>query len=664
MLLRLRLVLLVVARVASVGVAAGLVFAAEEIIPQHYLAHHLWRTALSAAAHDTLLGALGGAAAALLLWLSLAACAARARAKGSPAAVEPPLAIGLTTLFAIAVAAAILLAPVRAPLVFGLSHWILFGAGAALIWLVAAVAAAEPPAEGDEFRSRVAIAWPFVVALAYLVGLAHLWTREWPGWIAAAVASAGILASMGLASILSRPAAWLAERLRGPRPSAARWAPIALIAAAALLWSASSLTGLSRPEGTGTNVLVIAVDTLRYDAVSLRAADEHEYDLTPELRGRLAPHATVFTHAYSASAWTLASFASMFTGLYPEQHHAEFLWSTLAPEQVTLAELLRERGYATMAVVSGHFVTREVGMAQGFNRCDEDMALSSQFTTAAQVTDRALRFLERRPKRPFFLFAHYFEPHFPYIQHPGVVPALRKQRSSRAAGKEYRSSMGRFDYDGEVAYADRHIGRLLRYVDEHQLWRNTCVVFVADHGEEFYEHGSRFHGRTLFQEIIHVPLAIAAPGADPPRVVSEPVGTRRLFTTILHIAGVPAPAGAAAGPSLLTREAHPPDPIYSATCAYGRGDPGAGSGQTWLSSLTGDRYKVIDDRLRGGTMLFDLRADPEEQHDLSRERPEVSAPLVRALAAMESGASAGGPSATAPHFTKQEQRELKDLGYL
>jgi choline-sulfatase len=667
MLLRVRLVSAVVGRVASVGIAAGLVFAAAEIITQRYLPYHLWRTALHAAAYDTLLAGAVGAAAGLLMWLSLVASAARARARGVPAGVEPPFAVGLATSFAVIAAAAILLMPARAPLIFGLSHWVFFGAGVALIWTVVAGAAADPPAEGDGLRSRVALTWPALVAVAYLVALAHLWTSSWSGWIATAAASAGILAALGLASLLSRPAAWVAGRLRRPRPSASRWAPIALIVVTALLWSASSLVGRAtraHPAGTGMNVLIIAVDTLRYDAVSLRARDEHERDLTPELRKRFAPRATIFTRAYSASAWTLPSFASMFTGLYPEQHHAESVWSTLAPGQLTLAELLRERGYATRAVVSGHFVTREVGMAQGFSRFDEHMALSGKFVTSAGVTDRALRFLQRRDKQPFFLFVHYFDPHFPYMEHREAMPALRRQGTTRVAGAGEGPSQGRFAYAGEVAYTDRHIGRLLRFVDEHQLWKNTCVVFVADHGEEFFEHGSNLHARTLYEEIIHVPLAIAVPGADPPRLVSEPVGTRRLFHTLLHIAGVPAPAGAAAEPSLLAPEGHETVPIYSVTCARGRTDGGATSGQTWLSSLTGDRYKVIEDRLHGGTMVFDLQADPGEQHDLSQERRELSAPLARALTAMEARLSTGESPASAPHLTRQEQRQLKALGYL
>jgi arylsulfatase A-like enzyme len=582
---------------------------------------------------------------------------------------------------------AVWLMPVGAPDILGVSHWFALAACIALLWLVAVGSAADPPSapEHDGLLARFSLSWSVVVSLAYLVGLAHLWARSWVGWGTACLASVGLLVALAVYRASYRPVRALSEWLSAKLPASTltrfRCAPPLMMVGFLLLWAVGWLGGLqtrSRAAAAGMNIIVIAVDTLRWDGVSLLSPDEHDRDCTPNLRRLLTPRSTVFLNAYSQAPWTLPAFASIFTGLYPEQHGAEHVWSRLQPHHITLAELLREHGYLTMAVTSGYYVTSEVGMTQGFTMYDEGLALDGPPVTSEQVTDRALRFLETGSSQPFFLFVHYFDPHYPYLSHREVdVEAATGDQVAVSDSEEKPSagtrpdgrgraapSLSRLHYDEEVAYVDLHIGRLLAFLDERQLWDNTCVVFVSDHGEEFMEHGGTGHDNTLFQELVRVPLSLAAPSLDLPDVISEPVEIRWLFGTLLELAGLRSSSDAGEDPSLLARGSGERY-ARSSTCPRGRtGVEGSTKPSVWLSSLSGERYKLIEDHLRGRTMLFDLLEDSGELQDLSRERPEVSERLRRALAASDAELQETDYGRPTPQMSDRELRRIKSLGYL
>jgi arylsulfatase A-like enzyme len=701
MILHLRLLLLTVLRSASVGVVAGLAVAAREVSAQHYLPQHLWRTALWIACHDTALGALVGAAGGAVMIVSLAgwqAALAMARRRSGEARPEPmggatSQSCGrLAVFFAACTAAACLLMPVEAPETFGVSHWFAVAACVALVWVIASRSAVGAPRapERDASLFQFGLRWAVVVSLAYLVALAHLWARAWADWATASAAGVGLMAALVIYYVPDRPVRLLSERLGSAVPAALgiglRWAPVAIMTCVAVLWAAGWSVGMrarSRAAAAGTNIIIIAVDTLRSDATSLLSADEHERDCTPNIRQALASRSTVFSTAYSQAPWTLPAFSSIFTGLYPEEHGAEHVWSRLGPEQITLAEILREHGYQTMAVVSGHYVTSEVGTLQGFSAYDESMVLGGWLVTSGGVTDSALRYLEGvKRDRPFFLFVHYFDPHYPYFSHrevdlgegradePAPTEGSRREgRSLRRAGTGAGMGLGptksRATYDEEVAYVDLHIGRLLALLEERRLWEDTCVVFVADHGEEFWDHGATGHDNTLFDELVRVPLSLTAPSLDLPKVVSDPVETRWLFGTLLEIAGLRPTADAADDPSLLAPGEGPEPYMRSSTCPRGRtGVEGSTKPSVWLSCLTGRQYKLIEDHLNGRTMLFDLPEDPRELRNLSQEQTETTDLLRQALAARDATLLGTGAAGPATQISEAETRRLKSLGYL
>ncbi len=345
-----------------------------------------------------------------------------------------------------------------------------------------------------------------------------------------------------------------------------------------------------------------------------------------------------------------------------------------------------------MAVVSGEYVSSRAGMLQGFDRRDESQVLDHDAITSSEVTDRALAFLSAHRDEPFFLFAHYFDPHWVYRECAefefataewsgppspklrlvfGIPDSVdRMTASDRARLAEVKAL-----YAEDIAFADLHIGRLLAALDEDDLWDTTCVVVVADHGEEFLEHGGLEHGQTLFNEVVHVPLLVADPSRAGPEVVSDVVETRWLFGTILDMLGV--------GPSAARGSAH------SLFAPQREGERYARSSLTNSQScLIGSQYKLIkgahrrrlpprehgfEEASQSGrprrdpgrdALLFDLHSDPEESLDLSSDLPEIRSQLQSSLDSLDATLRSTARVQPMPRLNRDQLRRLRNLGYL
>jgi arylsulfatase A-like enzyme len=430
----------------------------------------------------------------------------------------------------------------------------------------------------------------------------------------------------------------------------------------------------ARPQ----NVLLIAIDTLRLDRTSLTGA-EVPGEFTPHL-GAWAAGATVFSNAVSQAPWTLPAFASIFTGMYPRQHGAIEFGRSLRARETSLAEVLREAGYRTGAVVSNFGLRRDMGLAQGFELYDTSQIGDAEAITSGGVTQQALEFLARDDGRPFFLFAHYMDPHATYRDHAEYTEAdayrgwLRDESHHVMDLRAVSDRMGpaerdfvRHLYDEEVEYADAEIGRLLAYLRESGRDRDTVVVFVSDHGEEFLERGWIGHSRHVHDEVIRVPFAMDLPALpDAPRVVTTQVETRAIAATLLDYLGIEHELPVHA-PSLLPL-------LQGASEAWG---PRDAFSEIWLkkpaegttierdrtSCLRTERWKLILTHETGALQLFDLEADPGETRDVAAEHPEVLTELegrLRAWLAEQPGSVGGGSVA----LDEATQRELRALGYL
>ena len=415
----------------------------------------------------------------------------------------------------------------------------------------------------------------------------------------------------------------LARRLRG-----------AAVAVAIATLGSGSVASRPRP----LNVVIITLDTTRVDRLS-----PYGYmDVSMPALERLAREATVFNQAVSVSPLTLPAHASVFTGRLPPQHGVrDNADRPLAAAQTTLAEVFKAHGFRTAAFVGAAVLDRERGLAQGFDvysgvATGDVRAGVMPERPASQVIDDATRWLAAAEGSPLFLWAHLYDPHYPY-QPPEPF------RSGAPNG-----------YVGELAFADSQVGRLLAALDAGGLRDNTVVVVVGDHGESLGEHGERDHGIFLYESAVRVPLMIRMPGVLSRRV-SEVVRITDIMPTVLELAGIAAPAGD--GVSLVTLMSGRQGLDLE---AYSESLYPQRFGWSALYALRDSRYKFID---APKPELYDLARDPFEERNIVLERPAVAAAMKRRLAELASNTSPDGVGdGGAP--SPETRARLAALGYV
>lgn len=291
---------------------------------------------------------------------------------------------------------------------------------------------------------------------------------------------------------------------------------IAVVAVAA---GVASWRYYGRSTDRPQNVLLITVDTLRPDHL---AYSGYRRPTSPTI-DRLAGEGVVFPVGYSVAGWTLPSIATILTGRYPRDHGAtDFHWS-VDLSIPTLASILRSHGYDTRGFVSHIILTPQYGVAEGFHSYDAsvlNVGHPHDVSTGRQLTDLVIRETQDL-EEPYFLWVHYFDPHFRFLPH--------SQWSAFGSRDEDR-------YDQEIAFTDSQIGRLLSDLEKRGLDDHTVVVFTSDHGEEFGEHGGKYH-YTLYDEVMRTPLIIKAPSIVPG--VSETVAQQiDIVPTVLSLLGL------------------------------------------------------------------------------------------------------------------------------
>ncbi len=503
---------------------------------------------------------------------------------------------------------------------------------------------------------------------------------------------AGLLFATGIAVNLS---AWMCRRpnlqdrlVRFTLPLFAGLVLVLGIFANLLPWLAErrSLDGLPAAAEGAPNVLLIILDTVRAQSLSLYG---YARPTTPNLQ-RLASEGVVFDRAIAPAPWTLPSHASIFTGRYPHELSAE-RFSPLDDVDPTLAQMLARRGYATAGISANYaYADYEHGVNRGFAHWEDypvtlwqvlyntslgryifldgahgfqnnfffrSLGLDNKTTQrpAPAVTTPALRWLEKHPDRPYFLFLNYFDAHAPYRPPPPFrgrfaeehqLPlSVRIAEAGRERAWAVPSQPGEWDeieagyrdrYDEAITYLDSEIGGLLEQLNLRGLLENTVVVIAADHGEEFGEHGEYEHGNDTHLTQIHVPLIISYPGHVPQGVrVAEPVTLRDLAATILDVTRAPKRAtfpglslawswtgrnGAARGSPALTTLKH--------------------DTKAQTSLVTSSHHYIWFEG--GEERLYDSARDPFETRDLARV-PEDSTALASSRQALVE--AMGGPQA-------------------
>jgi arylsulfatase A-like enzyme len=301
-----------------------------------------------------------------------------------------------------------------------------------------------------------------------------------------------------------------------------------------------------------SSLVLITVDTLRADHVAAYGGPV----ATPAL-DRLAAEGVLVERAFTPTPTTGPAHASLFSGWYPWRHGVLDNAVVFAPEQATLAERLQGEGLETAAFVSSYILHPRFGFDRGFDRYEfvateglvwRDEEHAEFYARAESTTEQALDWLEpvlERGRR-FFLWVHYFDPHFPYAPPEGfrLPPShrvdLRGKRVPEGVGGRAALAALVRAYQGEVRYVDAEIGRLIETVRQHDPMGQTAIVVTSDHGEGLGDHGKLAHGTNLFEELVRIPLILRAPGLPAGARVSGPVQLEDLYPTLLSILGVAA----------------------------------------------------------------------------------------------------------------------------
>jgi arylsulfatase A-like enzyme/tetratricopeptide (TPR) repeat protein len=373
--------------------------------------------------------------------------------------------------------------------------------------------------------------------------------------------------------------------------------------------------------------VLITIDTLR--------ADRLRRGFTPAIDA-LAETGVRFDNARSTVPLTLPSHVTIMTGLLPTEHGVRDNGVVYAPQasHPTLARVLQGRGVRTGAFVGAYVLDRRFGLADGFDayddrirrRPDEGANLEAE-RRGSDVADAAIAWLNQQSSR-FFLWVHLYDPHAPYNP-----------------PSEFAARAGANAYDGEVAYADAQVARVVDALRQRGLLDTTVVAVAGDHGEGLGEHGEHTHGMLAYDSTLRVPLVFSGTGVAR-RVVSAPVSLTDVAATLLHAAGAP-PQGPS--PNLLSTQLVERD-TYAET-QYPRA-----AGWHPLAVLAGERWKLIRS---SETELYDLSADPGEQKNVAADHAGVVQGMTSRLGQIEASAS------PAPAGVPAEASErLRALGYV
>ncbi len=548
---------------------------------------------------------------------------------------------------------------------------------AALFWFYAAIIrklrrggkAADPTA-----AIYAAVAAPLAWFAAY-----HVLPHARLSWLPAL--AIGILIAPLVGTVLAA-----ALRRRNVAIAAAGTAAVVL-----LTYTAFGLLERTRPvEPDRANVILITLDTTRADRLGCYG---YRAGRTPNL-DRLAERGAKFEGAVCLEPLTAPSHSTIMTSLYPETTGVILNGMKLRGDVPTLSEQFRNAGYATAAFVASSSVcARDSALDRGFEIYDDavtpaegyrsspmmPLAVAEKLSILAkddnsaerpanEVTNAAAKWLKRHGRRrPFFLWLHYFDPHDDYLPPAGFAPpgltgrSLQKKINENwAEGKGGPKLPARIAalYDGEIAFMDAEIGRFLGTLEGMGLAQRTTVVVVADHGEAFGEHGTKYHGFRLYREEIGIPFIVCDLGGNLPPVPERPstVSTLDVAPTILDLAGIPAPPSMR-GRALFSNAA--PVAAYCVCVPEARRQSKYAIGR--LEAVVSSQEKLIV-HADGAAEYYDLATDSHETTNLAETAPERVAALRAALDRVRATVE----PAPAPAFSTDQETmdKLRTLGYV
>ncbi len=440
--------------------------------------------------------------------------------------------------------------------------------------------------------------------------------------------------------------------------------------------------------GDRPNVILIIVDTLRADRLSCYGYD---IETSPHVDA-LAADGIRFSTAISQASWTKASIATVFSSLYPSSHRAIGKPDQLPDDVVTLAEAMKDAGYYTTGFADNINIAPVFNFDQGFyeyhylapdhffyapesatqlNVYNQLRLIRERFLVkktwvkfyyqdAVEVTNHVIDWLDGNREKKFFLMAHYMDVHDPYFVHPyngeGYARVSMPSPPPEMAGK--LSDL----YDDEITFFDREFGRLIDWLKKNNLYDGTVILVTADHGEEFYEHNGWWHGTTLYDEQIHIPLIVKpAADIDSSVVITSLARSIDIMPTLLDLADVAIPPTIQGRPlldSTLT-SIFIPEYVFSEEDFEGN----------ILKSVRDPYHKLIlanrnNPRRLSERELYDLQADPREMNNLAGGEPELEALLKSRVESTASFALEQAVGEQTGEIDESTHERLKALGYV
>jgi arylsulfatase A-like enzyme len=437
----------------------------------------------------------------------------------------------------------------------------------------------------------------------------------------------------------------------------ARLAPAFAALLVAALASCSPATPLPSP------IIVITIDTLRADRVG---AYGYGRDTTPHI-DELAAQGVLFENVSTTIATTLPAHVSLWTSMYPLQtgilDNRDHFDAERSPEVRFFAARLREAGYTTAAFVSATPVKRETGIDVGFDLYDQPLEAQRD---ARATTERVLEWLDAHADEPFFLWIHYFDPHYPWdppepyhlaFETDEVLLEYMRERGFPSPDNPL-IRMTNNQYDGEILFVDAQIRRLLDALEEHELYDPATVVITSDHGEGLGQHGYMVHGR-VYNEHVLIPLIIKFPagsGRDGQRRENM-VSLVDIVPTLIARLELPVDRSGMVGVDALD-DRTPRGELLAQRAKGGRNKPWKGRK---LAMTTEDWKLHVTNR---GCELYDMQEDAWELANIASEHPDVARALQERLRALVARYDEqGGLLHKVEDVSSKAQAELEKLGY-
>lgn len=481
------------------------------------------------------------------------------------------------------------------------------------------------------------------------------------------------------------PRRWAAKAASGDAGERSPWTgrlliPLAFAIGAVIIVNMAHMAAALANQEPRPNVVLISIDTLRADRLGCYG---NEQEITPYL-DLLAKNGVLFEEAISNSSWTLPGHGAMLTGVQPTAMGLFKVTDRLDSHALTLAEVMRENGFDTGAIVSYILLDQVYGFHQGFEHFDY-----KDQQPAAKIVDKAIEYVGERIDKKFFLFLHLYDPHWPYEPSeevskqfwPGHINAAVRRLVAETDYARFAlqvifgpPELNQFSlamYNGEISEVDRELGRFFRFLYDKQIIDRTLLVVTSDHGEEFLDHGYFGHGLTLYDEALKVPLIMRFPLMLPENTrVKGQVQLLDVFSTILELVGLDSSQYPLGGRDLLGMiHAGVADPVPMIAETSMSGDP--------RFSLRDGKHKIVTPYKidLGGSLqidkpdeLFDLVADPLELQNLAADQPQLMETMQREMARQmehirETWGMGEGLSRSQA-LSAEEREHLRSLGYL